>query len=109
MSKVTILTAAYNAEAYLRPCLDSLLSQTWHDFQVICVDDGSTDSTPQILDEYAARDVYIISNHPVHHIYYDDQADQINPLNGVQGSRLARFYFTSYLPLLQIKYLRNKK
>ena len=56
MSKVSVLTAAYNAEAYLHRCLDSLLSQTWQDFQVICVNDGSTDSTPRILDEYAARD-----------------------------------------------------
>ena len=59
MSKVTVLTSVYNAEAYLRPCLDSLLRQTLHDFQAICVDDGSTDSTLRILNEYAARDARI--------------------------------------------------
>ncbi len=56
MSKVTVLTAAYNAEAYLHTCLDSLLRQTLHDIQIVCVDDGSSDATPQLLDDYAARD-----------------------------------------------------
>ena len=56
MSKVTVLTAAYNAETYLRDCLDSLLRQTLRDIQIVCVDDASTDATPQVLDEYAARD-----------------------------------------------------
>ncbi|MBQ2186601.1 MAG: glycosyltransferase family 2 protein, partial [Bacteroidaceae bacterium] len=56
MPKVTILVAAYNASAYLRCCLDSLLSQTLDDFQAICVDDASTDDTLSILREYHTRD-----------------------------------------------------
>jgi len=59
MPKVTVLVAAYNASSYLRCCLDSLLSQSMTDFQVVCVDDASTDDTLQILNEYRARDARI--------------------------------------------------
>ena len=56
MNKVSILIAVYNAEEYLRDCLDSLLRQTHRDFQAICVDDASTDGSMGILREYAAKD-----------------------------------------------------
>ncbi len=56
MTKVTVLTAVYNAELYLRQCLDSLAAQTLPDCQYICIDDASTDNSPAILDEYAQRD-----------------------------------------------------
>ena len=46
----------YNAESWLRECLDSILAQTFTDWECICVDDGSTDGSPAILDEYAAKD-----------------------------------------------------
>ena len=54
--KVTVIIPVYNAEKYLRECLDSVLSQTWKDMEILCVDDGSTDSSPAILREYAKRD-----------------------------------------------------
>ena len=54
--KVTVLTAVYNAEKYLRSCLDSLVSQTLSDVQFICIDDASTDHSLSILQEYAAKD-----------------------------------------------------
>jgi len=53
---VSILVAVYNAEHYLAQCLDSLLSQTLSDIQVICIDDGSTDGSLQLLQQYAAQD-----------------------------------------------------
>ena len=56
MPKVTVLVAVYNASAYLRACLDSLLSQTLADFQAVCIDDCSTDDSLAILQEYHARD-----------------------------------------------------
>lgn len=56
MAKVTVLVAVYNAAPYLSHCLDSLVRQTLTDFQVVCVDDCSTDSSPAILDAYARRD-----------------------------------------------------
>lgn len=54
--KVTVLVAVYNAEVYLRRCLDSLIGQTHRDLQIVCIDDASTDSSWQVLEEYADRD-----------------------------------------------------
>ena len=54
--KVTVLTAVYNTQPWLRQCLDSLRRQTLTDAQFICIDDASTDASGQILDEYAAAD-----------------------------------------------------
>jgi glycosyltransferase involved in cell wall biosynthesis len=56
MTKVTFIIPVYNAEKYLHACLDSVVNQTLTDIQIICVNDGSSDSCPQILDEYAAKD-----------------------------------------------------
>lgn len=56
MTLVSVVIPVYNAEEYLRECLDSLLAQTLSDFEVICVDDGSTDGSMEILSEYGACD-----------------------------------------------------
>ncbi|MBQ5506204.1 MAG: glycosyltransferase family 2 protein, partial [Prevotella sp.] len=56
MIEVTILVAVYNAEKYLRECLDSLLKQTLQEIQVICIDDASTDSSLSIIQEYSQKD-----------------------------------------------------
>lgn len=53
---VSILVPAFNVEKYLRQCLDSLVNQTLGDIQIICIDDGSTDLTLSILEEYARND-----------------------------------------------------
>lgn len=56
MSEVSVLVAVYNSEKYIRECLDSLLRQTLTDIQIVCIDDASTDSSPEILNEYADAD-----------------------------------------------------
>ena len=56
MVKVSIGVPVYNVEAYLRECLDSIMNQTFKDFEVIMVDDGSTDDSFNICQEYVARD-----------------------------------------------------
>ena len=59
MPQISILVAVYNTAPYLPQCLDSLCGQTLHDIQIICIDDCSTDQSPQILADYARRDARI--------------------------------------------------
>ena len=54
MIKVSVIVPVYNIEKYLRECMDSIISQTLKEIEIICVDDGSTDGSPGILDRYAA-------------------------------------------------------
>lgn len=56
MTKVSVTVPVYNTSSYLRQCLDSLMAQTIGDVEFILVDDGSTDSSSDICDEYAAAD-----------------------------------------------------
>ena len=56
MPQISVVVPVYNVEKYLRECLDSLANQTFEDFEVICVNDGSDDSSPDILEEYASED-----------------------------------------------------
>ena len=56
MPKVSILVPVYNVERYLRECLDSLINQTLKDIEIICINDGSTDNSLEILKEYAQND-----------------------------------------------------
>lgn len=55
-TQISIIVPIYNVEPYLRQCLDSIKSQTFRDWECILVDDGSSDSSPAICDEYAAGD-----------------------------------------------------
>lgn len=53
---ISILVPCYNVEAYLRQCMDSIIRQTYTNLEIICLDDGSTDRTPEILKEYEKKD-----------------------------------------------------
>lgn len=59
MPKVSVIIPVYKAEKYLRQCVDSILSQTFTDWECILVDDGSPDGSGAICDEYAAKDARI--------------------------------------------------
>ena len=72
MAKVSVIVPVFNTENYLRRCLDSLVNQTLQSLEIILVDDGSTDSSPDILKEYAAR--------------YPDKIVVLHKENGGQGS-----------------------
>lgn len=63
MKTVSVVIPVYNVEKYLPECLDSVIDQTYKNLQIIIVDDGSTDSSGKICDEYAEKDNRIIVVH----------------------------------------------
>lgn len=87
--KVTILTAVCNMAEFLPRCLDSLLAQTHSDFEAICIDDASSDNTPQVLQAYARRDKRIIV------LRQDENTGQATARN--HGLSLAQGTFTMML------------
>lgn len=60
---ISIIVPVYNAENTLRNCVDSILTQSFPDFELILIDDGSQDASPQISDEYKAQDHRVIVIH----------------------------------------------
>lgn len=54
--KVSVIIPVYNVEQYLRECLDGVVGQSLKDIEIICVNDGSTDGSLDILREYASQD-----------------------------------------------------
>ena len=63
MPKISIIMPVYNSEKYLRAAVDSVLKQTFKDFELLLVDDGSTDSCGKICDDYASKDKRIVVFH----------------------------------------------
>lgn len=60
---ISVIVPAYNVELWLPRCLDSILAQTYQNIQVIVIDDGSADATPEIVDEYANTDERVVAVH----------------------------------------------
>lgn len=52
----SVIIPVYNVEPYLRDCLESMLKQSWNDWEAVCVNDGSTDGSTAILEDYAVKD-----------------------------------------------------
>jgi len=84
MSKVSVIIPAYNAARYLPSTLDSVLGQTYRDFEVIVVDDGSTDETVEVLRSYGNRLCFAVQEH-------QGQAFAIN-----RGIRMAKGEYLAY-------------
>lgn len=90
MSKIpliSVIVTTYNNEKYIKACLNSLLAQTFQDFEIVVIDDGSTDQTSKILDQYLAN-----SRLKIHH----------QPNTGVsaarnQGLKLSRGNFVCFV------------
>jgi len=117
--KVSVVIPVYKVEKYLPACLDSVLSQSLQDIEVICIDDASPDRCPEMLDEYAARDARVRVLHlPENHqqgygrnrgtemargkyIYFLDSDDMITPeameelYNLAEKDKLDCIYFDS--------------
>lgn len=56
MPQISVIMPVYNVAPYLPQCMESVINQTWKDFELLCIDDGSTDSSSLILDSYAEKD-----------------------------------------------------
>lgn len=64
-SKISIIVPVYNVAPYLRQCMDSVINQTYRNIEIICIDDGSTDGSEKIIDEYAKIDSRIKVLHTI--------------------------------------------
>ncbi len=63
MAQISVIVPIYKVEKYIRPCIESILDQSFQDYDLILVDDGSPDACPQICDEYALQDDRIVVIH----------------------------------------------
>lgn len=63
MKEISVVIPVYNVKKYLRTCIDSVLNQSFRDFEMILVDDGSTDGCSEICDEYGKKDTRIVVVH----------------------------------------------
>lgn len=78
---ISIIIPVYNVEHYIRRCIDSVLIQDYRELDVVLVDDGSTDNSGEICDEFAEKD------ERVHVIHQDNQGASIARLNGLKSSQ----------------------
>ena len=53
---ISVIVPVYNVEPYVRKCLNSVINQTYRDLEILVIDDGSTDGSGKICDEYAGKD-----------------------------------------------------
>lgn len=86
-AKFSIIIPVYNVEKYLHKCLESILDQTYDDYEIILVDDGSTDSSGKICDEYARK-------YPNVHVYHQVNKGQASARNaGVRNAHGEYLWF----------------
>ena len=86
--KVSIIVAAYNIENYIKRCMDSIVSQTFKDIEIIVVNDGSTDNTSKIIESFANNDKRIKTidkQLPVHGFNVATSNPPYMHMNGIQN------------------------
>jgi len=99
--KVSVIIPVYNTEKYLHECLDSVIKQTLKEIEIICVNDGSTDGSLSILDEYAARDNRIIV------ITQENKGAGVARNTGLEIARGEYLYFLDSDDLLKLSMLKK--
>jgi len=78
MPKVSVIVSVYNLEEYIGECIESILNQTFSDFELIVVDDGSTDNSFRIIEQYAKLDARVVA------VYQENQGVTYARNNGVR-------------------------
>ena len=101
---VSIIIPVYNVEKYLKKCLDSVVNQTYNNLEIILVDDGSTDKSPEICDEYAEKDSRIVV---VHKRNNNDSSARNVGLDIFKGEFVAFVDSDDYAESDYIEYLYN--
>ena len=81
MPKYSIIIPVYNTEAYLKKCLDSIINQTYKDFEIIVVNDGTKDNSQDIIDMYVDKYEYVKS------IVQENQGLSVARNNGIKKAR----------------------
>lgn len=99
---ISILIPAYNIAEYLPQCLDSAIGQTYSNLEIVVIDDGSTDKTGEILDQYAARDSRI---HAIHQPNAGLMVTRGRTIAAAQGEYIYFLDGDDYLPLDAIQLL----
>ena len=87
MPAISIVIPVYNVESYLRRCIESVLTQSFEDFELILVDDGSVDSSGNICDEYATKDERI------HVLHQENGGSSVARNNGMQMAKGEYLFF----------------
>ena len=98
---ISIIIPVYNVENYLHQCVDSVLAQTYQDFEVILVDDGSPDNCPKICDEYAQKDSR------VHVIHQKNSGVSAARNNGIEHAKGEWITFVDSDDWVSKNYLEN--
>lgn len=80
--KISVIVPAYNIQNYIARCIDSILNQTYKNIEIIIVDDGSCDRTPEILDQYASQYQNIRVIHKLNNGVFKARIDGVNKATG---------------------------
>lgn len=101
--KISVIVPVYKAEAYLHRCVDSLLAQTFQDYEILLVDDGSPDRSGEICDEYAKKD-------PRVRVFHKENGGVSSARNlGIRKSRSNWCCFIDADDYIEILYLHAKE
>lgn len=101
-SLVSVIVPIYNSEKYITDCIKSIINQTYHNLEIILIDDGSTDSCPHIIDEFAKKDTRIKI---IHQINMGQSLSRIKGIHLSKGNYIICIDSDDYIELNMIEIL----